>query len=230
MKQKISSEKELAAILVGWLQAQEWEVYQEVQCDVAGGGVCDIVAVRHGIIWAIECKMTLSLGLIGQAYRWKSYANYVSVCIPEAKGSRCRFTTKVMADYEIGSLVVNQEDRYWTDRITVFNRSLNRHISQSLKESLRDEQKTWAMAGNADGKKFTPFQNTKSQIQSYVKRRGSVLFKDLINDIEHHYSSDVSAKVSLKHWIEKGVIYGIRLRKEGKKLFVEIQEEEGVDA
>jgi hypothetical protein len=37
----------------------------------------------------------------------------------------------------------------------------------------------------------------------------------------------MSAKVSLRHWIEKGIIDGIRLRKEGKKLFVELTEERG---
>jgi hypothetical protein len=223
MGKGFSSEKDLAAILVGWLQDQGWEVYQEVQCG-RYGGVCDIVAVRYPVTWAIECKMTLSMGVIGQAYRWKSYANYTSVCVPDTRSSGYEFTRQVMKDYGIGKLSVLSNTMDWRDRVVQVNGSFNRRISMSLKQSLCDEQKTWAMAGNAEGKRFTPFQNTKSQIQTLVKRKGQVAFKDLVSSITHHYASDIAARVSLKHWIENGIIENVIIKREGKKLFVEWEE------
>lgn len=214
------TEQELAAKVVDWLQAQHWEVYQEVSCY---GNVCDIVATRAGVLWAIECKTTLGLSVMAQAHYWTRLAHYSSVAVPKPKRARDPFATLVLGNYGIGLLNVTMANPFrGYEAVTVGQRAtLHRKILPKLGKSLREEQKTWAAAGNAEGKRFTPFQGTKQRVQSLVGRAGRLPFKKLIAMIEHHYASDASARNSLRQLIEGGIIEGVTLRREGRELFVE---------
>ena len=63
-------ELELAKSVVEWLQDQHWEVYQEVQ---RYSTTADIVAVQGPLVWVVECKTSLSIGVMLQASRWMAH-------------------------------------------------------------------------------------------------------------------------------------------------------------
>jgi len=50
-------EEDLARRVIEWLQVEQWVVWQEVTPG-AQQAVCDIVARRGPVIWAIECMVT----------------------------------------------------------------------------------------------------------------------------------------------------------------------------
>jgi hypothetical protein len=78
-----SSEAELLAWLVRWLNDTGWEVFQEVSTP---HGHCDVVAVRTiegtEVRWAIEGKMSCNSEVILQAEANMKYFDFVSVCTP----------------------------------------------------------------------------------------------------------------------------------------------------
>lgn len=115
--------------------------------------------------------------------------------------------------------------RLQTDVAEVVPAPLHRRVSPRLKDDLREEHKTWAEAGNAAGKRWTPFQGTAEALKRIVRRRGEVPFKDLIDELAHHYATDASARRSLQALIEQGVIPGVELRRDGGALLVVFKEE-----
>ena len=210
-------ETDLAKSVVEWLESQFWDVYQEVKIYQS---VADIIALQGPLVWAIECKTGLTLGLIGQALNWRNRANLVSVAIPQRKTQH--FTkartmgNKILKDYGIGCLTVreNGEINNYQHRP-----KLNRKArTKDIKNFLCEEQKHFAKAGSQN-KHYTPFRQTSLKVIRIVKKHPGIILKDLIDKLEyHHYASDVSAKASISHWIQTGVIKGIRYEKDGRYL------------
>ena len=83
---------------------------------------------------------------------------------------------------------------------------------------LYDEQKDTVGAGSANGGHFTPFKKTSSGIQRIVKLNPGIILKDLIEQADHHYGSDSTAKQCIKHYIETGVIENIKMERDGRFL------------
>jgi hypothetical protein len=221
------TEQELAEKVVGWLQDQHWEVYQEVSC---AGAICDIVAVRGPALWAIECKLKMGLAVLGQAHEWLRHANYVSVAVPRPKRNRSAFINVLLRDYGIGCIELTERSSdqmaSWGLDIRQRPASFRRRVSGRLRAVLREEHKTWAKAGNARGARFTPFQGTKRDIQRVVGQRKSLPLRELIDILDHHYATDASAKQHLTKLIEAGVIEGVAVRREQRKIFIEVAETE----
>jgi hypothetical protein len=217
-------EEEMAKTVVRWLKMKEWEVYQEVSLY---GKCCDIVAVKGDTIWAIECKVNLGVHVLEQAYHWKSLAHLISVAVLRPKKRRSAFLSMVMKDYGIGCLDVGPSyinrcmDSLLKYAVKETQGEKNTSIRPGLKRVLREEHKTWAAAGNANGKRFTPFQATAEKVKDLVKARSPISMSEMLEDLDHHYSSKASARQSLRNLIESGVIDGVRLRKEGKSLILE---------
>lgn len=59
-----TSEADLCAALVRLLRADGWRTWQEVP--LHGGGRCDVVAARSGLVWVFETKMSASVSLLLQ--------------------------------------------------------------------------------------------------------------------------------------------------------------------
>lgn len=95
----MKSETDLAEKVVEWLQAQQWEVFQEVQLD-SFGRIADIVAVSGPLLWVIECKTSQSFAVFEQAFQWKMYANYIRHMVRERYDWLPNFAEE-MADAEI---------------------------------------------------------------------------------------------------------------------------------
>lgn len=207
----------LAGSVVDWLVEQKWDVYQEVQIKTYGS-VADIVALQGNILQVIECKKTLSMDVIAQAYNWRRHANFISVAVPRHRRKRTNgrlFAEQVLSTFGIGLIVVDYRECV----VEIVQPSLNRKAKTDLvKEALSTEQKTFAKAGNSEGKRWTPFQQTSLNILREVKKRPGITMKELMERINHHYSTPSAARTCIAKWAKYNVIKGVRLEKEGRVL------------
>lgn len=200
------TESEIAAAIVGWLRGQEWDVYQEVQPRRGASGRCDIVATMGPIIWAIETKTTLSLALIGQALDWMHHANYVSVGIPVLRRT---VGERILLDYGIGVIRIRKNG----DVYEIASPKLRRGIDAVLRDSLCEEQKTYAAAGNNRGDFYSPFKRTRDQLIHLAARYPGISLRVAIQEVSHHYSSGSSAAASIRHWINAGIIKDLKIER-----------------
>lgn len=91
------------------------------------------------------------------------------------------------------------------------NPRLYRHVRRDWSNVLCDEQKTYAVAGNADNEYYSPFKGTVSAVKKYLKDHPGATMKEVIDNVETHYTSSATARSSLMQWINKGIIKGIRM-------------------
>jgi len=205
-------EVDLARKVIEWLIDQKWEVYQEVQV-FSGGAIADIVARQGKLIWIVETKMTLSLSVLGQAHEWLHLANWVSVAVPAMK--RFGFAQTVLKTYGVGLLKVGQYDCDWRSSVEEIIRPvLRRNIGTHVLDSLTEQHKTYAEAGNSEGRRWSPFKETCLQIYRYVQVNEGCFLKDVLNNVKHHYASTATARSCIPKWAEAGEIERIRVEKE----------------
>lgn len=200
------SEVDLAAKVISWLEADEWDVYQEVD------GI-DIVATRGPLLWTIECKLFLNFKVLEQAMRHRSYAHCSWVATPPRKRSRGIVTT--FCSYSgIGWITVPERSK-----ISVASRpEFNRRASSQLRKKLFPEQKTYSKAGSPTGYSWTPYKNTCSLLLSLVKLNPGIGMSDAMSRIKHHYSSDSSARSTIAKRLKDDVIPGVRYERINKKI------------
>lgn len=209
-------ETDLAKKVIDWLQDQKWDVYQEVQI-FGGGEIADIVAKQGPLVWVIETKTSLSLAVIGQAYDWLHYSNYVSVAVPTGK-RRIGFAAHILRTYGIGLLRVNRYETEWSSSVSeVEHPILQRRVGKYLSEALNEGHKTYAEAGNNEGKRWSPFKQTCLEIYRYVRVNEGCTLKDVLNSVDHHYTSTATARSCIPKWAEAGKIERIRIEKEDGK-------------
>ena len=81
-----ASERALAVVLVAWLEADGWEVNQEVKfrpdARKASIWIADVVARRAGIVAVYEVKTAMGLPVMEQAERWMEYADQAWIVVP----------------------------------------------------------------------------------------------------------------------------------------------------
>jgi len=206
------SEAVLAAKVVEWM-SDGWDVYQEVSCY---GGYADIVGVREGIVWIVECKMTLSLSLIEQAVTRLQGAHYVSVAVPPAR--RSTFPQDLLAEKGIGVIIAGSTvEQVQGPRIS----RAGRHWAKRLLDSLEPEHKTAAMAGTNGGGRWSPWRSTCRNAVEYVRRHGEPTVVDMMRHINHHYGSDSAARSSMVEWLRRGSVKHLQII-EGRPLRVRI--------
>jgi len=206
----------IAKHIVNWLVSQKWDVYQEVQIRTYGP-VADIVAVIGNLVWVIECKKSLSLNVMEQAYHWRRYANFISIAVERRKGSASRFfAEQVLRKFKIGMLAVSTKPQA-TSVHEMLEAPLNRKATTiSIKEKLLPVHKTFADAGNSEGKRWTPFQQTSINILHEVKKRPGITMTELMDKVKHHYSASSTARSCISQWAQKGVIKGVCVKREGR--------------
>lgn len=231
---KKNSEEDLAAHVVKWLEADAWDVFQEVQVS-SYGNRADIVARRTGILWVIEAKKSLTFEVIAQARRWQYDAHVASIAVPKTMNqSTGRDLALRLCDIEgIGVLEVEMGRRPW-DTVGSISQSIpaKRHrikgrmtkpMVEILNRNLTDERKEFK-AGNSRGEFWTPFRQTCQEALRKVKENPGITMKALMESIDHHYSSDQSARCSFAKWMDQGKISGLELQKNGRMLTVHLSE------
>ena len=211
------SEQALAAVVVRWLEEQHWTVYQEV----TAGGIADIVAVQDRRSWVIECKMTFGLDVLAQASDWKGRANWCSVAVPHrtrgrgrggALGEQVARWLGVGVLLEVDDVTVREEvpARLW--------RIDGRRGARNIRDVCNEGHRTHAAAGASGGGRWTPFRQTCENIARLALEKPGITVKELVASIEHHYSTPASARAHLPTWIEKGIVDGVRLERDGRAL------------
>lgn len=221
-------ETELAAAVVAYLRDLEWDVHQEVGHNY--GPRADIVAVRGPLLWVIEAKTSFSLSVIAQAEHWRGHANLVSVAVPRHGGDRPSrdIASQICTTWGIGVLEVAggvghrdqggyQSGQYVAADWRVYEAyapTLQRVTTESgrwLRTKLCDQTRTYAAAGNNEGKFWSPFKATIAEIHRALKETPGLTTKELVKAIRHHYASDSSARGCLPRWLSYGKIPGVRV-------------------
>jgi hypothetical protein len=218
------SEVQLAAMIVSDLKSDGWEVYQEVVLE-AGDGPADIVAVRGGLIWIIETKMSMTLDLIGQAYRWIGSAHWVTMAIPYPKrgeNDKKRMVSQFCRDYGVSLMKIDSRNKVhldnWQKPADIDTATAEYVISQ-----LHEEQKTFALAGS-NGGHWTPYKSTCIMVKNHVLANPGCSIESLVKDVGRmHYKTEASARSTLQERVAYGAVPGVTLQWDGKipRLFVQ---------
>lgn len=219
------SEQELAQAVVAWLGQGGWDVYQEVEVG-RGGRRCDVVAVKGRTLWAIECKASLGLAVLGQAHAWLGHAHRVSVATRAVKSE---FGARVAREFGIGWLVVSgggggrraRARAQGRGRLAVRTRvapARGARISRRLADALCAEQKSFAPAGNARAQFWSPWKGTAAAVRAWVAEHPGGPFAEMVREVEHHYRTQATARSCLRRHIEDGLVAGVSLRRRGGRL------------
>lgn len=205
------SEVDLAAQIVAWLRGRGWTVHQEVEVG-RGGPRCDVVALRGKTLWAIECKQGVGLAVLEQAHHWLPHAHRVSVA---TRPSRNAFAARVLRDYGVGWLTARP------GRVRAVVAPAERaRITDRLRGALVEEQRSFAPAGNAAARFWSPWKATVAEVQAWVAANPGGAFADLVRGVRHHYRTQATARSCLRRHIEDGLVPGVALARAGRALVV----------
>lgn len=185
------SEAELAETLVAWLNTEGWEVYKEVNPHRLNE-VIDIVAIKDGKIWVIETKLQYGTKVLEQAFKWKKYADLVSI------GVQRSYNKNIVLDFFLRQ---NGIGRFWVDPSLMTSHGyvhmdlppkLNENIKKEyIIESLHEKQKI-SIAGSFGGGYVTPYKLTIDQVREILKD-GPKTIHQIVDGIKHHYKNRNSA-------------------------------------
>jgi hypothetical protein len=215
-------EVDVAKPVVAYFKEMGYDVYQEVT--VNNIGIADIVATKGKMVCVVEVKKSMSLQLLAQANSWVGYTHCVYIATPclYRPSKQHRFINGLMHSYGIGYLEVSTSSRQPL-QIKLRPRYMRKAYVNLIKSSLFEAQKDFSEAGNADGKRWTPFQETLRKLTQIVADSPGITMKEAINKLSHHYSSDASAKNAIATLIHRGEIKGLELIKEDNmnRLFIQ---------
>lgn len=212
MKSSFKREEDLAAVVVRHLRDLRWEVYPEVQprrfkC------CADIVAVQGPVVWVLETKLSFGLSVIEQAHDWRPYAHFVSVAVPWSR--RTRMAEIICRRLGIGVLRIRKDGMIDERALPDFNRKA---LADRLRVDLTERHKTYAPAGNAAGRRYTPFRRTCESVAAAVRERPGLLLKELLDSVPTHYLNRASARTCLPRWVREGLVDGVRMERDGRFL------------
>ncbi len=180
-------ETELARKVIAWLEEKGWDVYQEVQIRELGP-IADIVAIKDGKVWAIECKTAYGSGVLGQADRW--YTDFKSVAVPfrgrgYAKGRKDVGIIAVYGNGEV-SIAVDAPEMEW------------HHESKVFINTVTDRHKTFCVAGSPGGGHLTAYKLTMEKVENFVSENPGCTARQIVDELgKMHYASEAGARGSL---------------------------------
>lgn len=199
-------ETDLAEHVIDWLEADGWDVYQEVR-PRQYGKIADIVAVRHGwITWIIETKTSLTFDVLEQAHSWRM-SHYISIAIPAVKRrSKGRQLAEWIAHRHLG-LGILTLGRYGhgidVAEVAPLHREYHEWSKRELLPALRPEHKHFARAGSANGHYYTPYRHTMMNVQRIIEKHPGITLRAIMQELaDHHYVSDQSAKQGIRRGLD----------------------------
>lgn len=217
-----TSEVELGKVVVAWLEAQHYDVYQEVQPEAGFGGVIDIVARQGARVTIVELKLRLGLKVIDQAWRWSDRAHLTYAAVPYADSPRSEFgfACRVAEKFGVGVLGVRPgiPDVLPPEVQELARPRFNRRpiLLDRLLARLTEQHRTYAEAGNADGRRWTSFRATCTEMAAYVAQHPGASIREVMANVKHHYRTPATARSSMAQWLTAGKVPGIRLEREGR--------------
>lgn len=205
-------ETELAEPIISWLQAQNWNVYQEVQFSRMGG-VADICAERHGILWIIETKTAMTIEVLNQASAWA--VHFRSIAVPKAKNGSKRDYAVAREYYGVGVIEVSEHDIYERLKPPLYLR--HRNTARRLLSELTELHKTFAKAGSKGGGHLTPYKRTMMEIRYAIERNPGCTVEDLFKQLgSMHYANKSSFKGNVLKCLEDFESHWCRIDKTSK--------------
>jgi hypothetical protein len=206
------TERDLAGAVVRKLEEERWTCYGEVAPYGGRGPRADIAAVLDGrLLHMVECKLTLSVAVVRQALRWTGRAHFVSVAVPR-RGELTpdqAFLADILRTNGIGLIGVSM-DAYGKIGSAATMKMVRPRLHRSAHRTaeviiskLRPEMRADTAGGTAgETDFFTPFKMTMRELVKMVKKNPGIPMREAIRRIDHHYSSDQSARASLKTWLD----------------------------
>lgn len=204
------SEAQVAAVVVDWLEAQGYDVYQEVELR-AGGIRADIVAKRGPELTIVETKTSASIALLYQAMERRRVAHRIYIAVPVPAHAMA----EVCKELGIGVLRVrinpDHEQSWNPDRCDeeVASRRWNTRPVK-LAARLRPEHKTMARAGAPTGGHFSRWRDTCLQLSRVVAAQPGITLKSALAQVTHHYTSGRVAMSTMGTHIREGRVPGVR--------------------
>lgn len=214
------TEAEFARAVIAWLRADGWTVYQEVE---ASPGIADIVATRAGQLAVVECKLSLNLDVLGQAWRWRTWAHQVYTAVPGAGGRGRSWDARTFAQNACDTMGLGLLEVYrWSDgaqvQIAVAPKSREPDVRRrGLAAVLQPEHETFAEAGSPTGHRWTPFRATERALVAYVLAHPGVSPAAACKAIAHHWKGGSPGSRVVK-LIERGVITALRVEIGGRPM------------
>lgn len=204
------SEQQVAAVVVEWLEAHGYDVYQEVELR-AGGIRADIVARRGPELTIVETKTSASLALLYQAMERRRLAHRIYIAVPVPAHDMI----EVCKELGIGVLRVRinpEHEQRWNPTRCEEELSSRRWNARPLKlgARLRPEHKTCARAGAPTGGHFSRWRDTCLQLARIVATHPGIKLRDALAHVNHHYSSGRIAISTMGAHIREGRVAGVR--------------------
>ena len=205
-------ESDLAEIIIKDLKSDGYEIYSEVLFK-QGSKRADIVAVNDKEHMVIETKMSMNLKLIEQAFYWKDKVNRVFIFIP-SKRKMNRFALKLCRDLGVGVYIYRKGEIVKLMESTICKDPDLPKLHEQQKESV---------SGSKGGGYVTPFSLTRQKFVSYINERGECYLSEAVKNIQHHYSSDYSARNALHKMVNTGVISEVEIFRKGKEVWIKLK-------
>lgn len=194
-----TTERDLAKALIAFLVKKGWpQPYQEVKYRQ---GTADVVVDRSGHGWVIECKKSLSLAVLGQAYEWQHDNRFVSVAVFKAKvrDSGRDFARTLCRNFGLGLFEVDKYG-YTAEVIQPQDKRRKPTAIGDILQSCRPEHLSWCEAGSQNGA-FTAFKATLVNVRAFLRDHGPATVGEIVANVKHHYRNPSSARSSLCKWL-----------------------------
>lgn len=196
------TEAELAGYVVKYFSNLGYSVYKEVTDKYKRAG---IVAVKDDTTTIIEVKKRFNFEVISQSMYWRNRANYIYIAVPNFSKKRWGAISGGIISYlthmNIGLLTIKKDGIVLNKFSTLpCNKLIN-----PIQKFLMEEQKTFVKAGT-NHKYWTAFKRTDKQILAFLRDRPQSTIDEIIDNVQHHYSTRFSAKACIRKAFEKGWI------------------------
>ncbi|MFY0990924.1 hypothetical protein [Halomonas sp. C05BenzN] len=225
------TETEIAAVADQWLRQHHWETYPEVVIETFPGRP-DIIATRASICQVIECKRSLTLGVVEQASRWHWHSrpeqsgmpHLIWIVVQRSRGRRNELLCHLIREFGLGLMTIEKTPalrfRYSDEEeVRPQEYRLHQEICPRLQPGSRRAAKTLmahlnpdmriATPGARGGETtfMTPFKRTMAAIEQLMADGKEHHIDHILEWLNtrggHHYATDRSAKSALPAHLDR---------------------------
>jgi len=194
-----------------------YTTYAEVCYKGGGSKRCDLFAINETINHSIvfEAKLSFNLKVIEQCYQWRNHANDSYIIIPKVyRNIKTIKLARIICEH-LGIGVIEVDFKRQIYDMTV----KSKNVDNPILPKLYDEQKL-TISSNSKSDFITPFKITVKSIDEYMLDKSEIYLNDLIQNIKHHYKSNLSATNAIKSLVERKIIKNYFITKLNNKIIL----------
>lgn len=225
------TETEIASVAQKWLDHHGWESYPEVVLESFPGRP-DLIATRANICQVIECKRSLTLGVVEQASRWRWHSrpeqsgmpHLIWIVVQRSRGRRSELLCHLIKEFGLGLITISKKPAMRLPHdggvdLTPQRYQLYQEISPTLQPGSRRAAATLIAQLKADTRIATPGARGGATTFMTPFKRTMVAIEGLMADGKehhidhilewlnthggHHYATDRSAKSALPAHLDR---------------------------